>query len=58
MYTGLFEIELFICIKKDLALNNLQWLICHRIKPNQTKPNQTKSNQIMIFNLFTAKSKV
>ena len=21
--------------KKDLALNNLQWLICHRIKPNQ-----------------------
>ena len=21
--------------KKDLALNNLQWLICH--KPNQTK---------------------
>ena len=23
--------------KKDLALNNPQWLICH--KPNQTKPN-------------------
>ena len=25
--------------KEDLALNNLQWLICH--KPNLTKPNQT-----------------
>ena len=22
--------------KEDLALNNLQWLICHKIKPNQT----------------------
>ena len=25
--------------KKDLALNNLQWLICQKIKPNQTDPN-------------------
>ena len=24
--------------KEDLALNNLQWLICH--KPNQTRLNQ------------------
>ena len=24
--------------KKDLALNSLQWLICHKIKSNQTKP--------------------
>ena len=23
----------------DLALNNLQWLICHKTKPNQTKPS-------------------
>ena len=23
--------------KKDLALNNLQWLICHKTQPNQTK---------------------
>ena len=22
----------------DLALNNLQWLICHKTKLNQTKP--------------------
>ena len=25
--------------KEDMALNNLQWLICHKTKPNQTKPN-------------------
>ena len=35
--TELFEIELFICIKMDLALNNLQWLMCHKTKQNQTK---------------------
>ena len=23
--------------KEDLALNNLQWLICHKTKPNETK---------------------
>ena len=43
--TKLFEIELNIYIKTDLALNNLQGLICHKTqqtKPNQTKPNQTR----------------
>ena len=25
----------------DLALNNLQWLICRETKPNQTKPSST-----------------
>ena len=25
--------------KKDLALSNLQCLICHKTQPNQTKPN-------------------
>ena len=29
--------------KKDLALNDLQLLICHKVKSNQTKPNQTKN---------------
>ena len=24
----------------DLALNNLQWLLRHKIKPNQNKSNQ------------------
>ena len=32
--------------KQDLALNNKQWLIYHKTKPNQTQPNQTKPNQI------------
>ena len=26
----MFEIELIICLKMDLALNNLQWLIYHK----------------------------
>ena len=26
--------------KEDLALNNLQWLICHKTQPNQTNSNQ------------------
>ena len=30
-----FLIEEFICIEIDLALNNLQWLICHKTQPNQ-----------------------
>ena len=29
----MFEIELFICIKMDLALNKLQWSICHKTQP-------------------------
>ena len=27
-------IYLLYMYKGDLALNNLQWLICHKIKPN------------------------
>ena len=38
----MFEIELFICIKMDLALNNLQRLIPH-------KPKQTNITDIHIF---------
>ena len=30
MLTELFEIELNVCITMDLALNNLQKLICHK----------------------------
>ena len=30
--------------KTDLTLNNLQWLIC-----NKTKPNQTKSTSLRLF---------
>ena len=31
----LVEIELFICIKMDLALNNLQRLICYKAQTNK-----------------------
>ena len=33
--------------KKDLALNDLQWLICHKTTPNQTKQNETKQTFIL-----------
>ena len=34
--TQLKQIYIFcICIKKDLALNDLRWLICHKTQPNQ-----------------------
>ena len=45
MLTKLFEIELFICIKMDLTLNNIQKLICHK---NQTA-NQLKSMNQRLF---------
>ena len=34
--TELFEVELFICRKMDLALHYLQWLMCHKTQLNQT----------------------
>ncbi len=33
MLTELLEIERIICIRMDLALNNLQKLICHKTQP-------------------------
>ena len=33
------NIELFICIRMDLALNNLQSLICHKTETNKQKKN-------------------
>ena len=30
-------IYLIYMYKKDLALNNLQWVICHKTKQNQSK---------------------
>ena len=35
--------------KKDLALNNLQWLICHKTKPNPTKAIQWLFHQLKLF---------
>ena len=31
-------IYLIYMYKQDLALDNQQWLICHKTKPTQTKP--------------------
>ena len=27
--------HIYLIYKEDLALNNLQWLICHKTQPNQ-----------------------
>ena len=35
MLNGIVRIELFICIKMDLALNNLQKLICLKTQTNK-----------------------
>ena len=38
--------------KPDLALNNLQWSICHQAKRNQTKPKQIKPKSFsMMINI-------
>ena len=29
------HLKIIYTYKEDLALNNLQWLICHKTKPNQ-----------------------
>ena len=41
----MFEIELFICIKRDLALNNIHWSIYHKTKRSETKRSETKRNE-------------
>ena len=43
--TEYFEIEQFICIKMDLALNKLQWLMCPQNKQNQTKQKKKKKKK-------------
>ena len=34
MNSGLLRNVIYKMCKKDLALNNLQWLICHKTKPS------------------------
>ncbi len=47
--------------KDDLALDNLQGLICHKTQPNQTKPfNCVQTNELcflknVIYRLFICK---
>ena len=38
--------ELFVCIKMDLALNTLQWLICLKTKPKKKKIKYIYVNRI------------
>ncbi len=37
--------------KEDLALHNLQRLICHKTQPNQTKSNPLYTNILNIHDL-------
>ena len=37
----------------DLALNNLQWLISHKIQPNPTQPNPTNKPTTKSINLLS-----
>ena len=41
------RLQIIYKYKDDLALNNLQWLICHKIQLNQTKQN--RSSMISCF---------
>ena len=37
----------------DLALNNQQWLICYKTKPNETKSQILKMKKIRVeWNIF------
>ena len=38
--------------KPDLALNNLQWLICHKTKSNQTKSLKLDPHPQMQFTVI------
>ena len=51
--TEVFKIELIIRIKIDLALNNLQRLICHRNQPTNQPINQPRKlkHTILLFYL-------
>ena len=47
----MFEIELFICIKMDLALNNQQKLICDKTQTNKQKTNKQTDPKLLLFYL-------
>ena len=38
--------------KEGLALNNLQWLICHKTQPNQTLYTRTETGIIKLLILL------
>ena len=39
--------------KEDLALDNLQGLICHKAQPNTTKPNRTAHFVVFLGDVFS-----
>ena len=41
------ESILNICIKNDLVLNNQQWLICHKTKPNNLHEQDVTQGQFL-----------
>ena len=41
---------------KDLSLDNLQWLICHRTEPNQTEPNTIQHYRRGLENIYSVPS--
>ena len=48
--TELLEIELIICIKMDLAFNNLPRLICHKFQPtNQPTNYSSELSKTLVF---------
>ena len=49
--------ELIIYIKMDLALNNLQRLICHKIQPNQN-PQKNSKNSASYTQRITVRVKI
>ena len=44
MFTN--HIYLIYMYKQDLALNNLQWFICHKTEPNQTFSNSLSDFEV------------
>ena len=50
----MFEIELFICIIMDLALNNIQRLICHKPPPQKNKKTKQTLFDLVKQIFFTA----
>ena len=48
-------IYLIYMYKQDFALNNLQQLICHKTKPNQTKSNIETSNKNNVIRVILLK---
>ena len=47
MFTN--DVYLIYMYKQDMALNNLQWLICHKTGPTQAKKNNCLMKHISSY---------